>query len=286
MGSGEIMMTRRSLANLAATVLAVAALSTMPTGVSAQGRAGAGAAQQGGAGRGGAAQGGGRGRGAGPAQPQTPKAAAPIDLTGYWVSIVTEDWRYRMVTPALGDYQGVPMTPAARAIADTWDPAKEAASGEPCKAYGAPAILRVPGRLHITWQDDQTLKMETDAGQQTRTFHFGNWKAPAGGPHTIQGDSVAVWEGGGRGASDGAMKVETTNLKAGFLRKNGVPYSDNTTLSEYYEVITEPSGTPLLVVTISTTDPMYLRQTFVITSHFKKEPNDAKWHPSACSATW
>jgi hypothetical protein len=228
----------------------------------------------------------GRGRGAGPAQPQTPKAAAPIDLTGYWVSIVTEDWRYRMVTPARGDYQGVPMTAAARDVADTWDPAKEEASGDVCKSYGAPAILRVPGRLHITWQDDQTLRMDIDAGKQTRVFHFGDWKAPAG-PHTLQGESVAVWQGNnGRGATDGALKVTTTNLKAGFLRKNGVPYSDDTNLVEYYELITQPNGSPLLVVTITTTDPTYLRQPFVITSQYKKEPSDAKWNPTACSATW
>ena len=117
------------------------------------------------------------GRGGAPAPPQAPKAAALIDVTGYWVSVVTEDWRYRMVTPSKGDYQGVPMTPEARKIADTWDPAKEEASGELCKSYGAPAILRVPGRLHVTWQDDQTLKMETDAGKQTRIFHFGAFAA-------------------------------------------------------------------------------------------------------------
>ncbi len=226
------------------------------------------------------------GRGGAPAPPQTPKAAAPIDLTGYWVSIVDEDWRYRMVTPTKGDYQGVPLTPEARKVADTWDPAKEEASGELCKSYGAPAILRVPGRLHITWQDDQTLKMDTDAGKQTRLFHFGAWKPAAGAPHTIQGDSHAQWEGGGRGATDGSLKVETTNLKAGFLRKNGVPYSDNAALTEYYEIVTQPDGSPLLVVTISTTDPMYLRQPFVISSHFKKEANDAKWKPSDCSVTW
>ena len=226
------------------------------------------------------------GRGGPAAPPQTAKVAAPIDLTGYWVSIVDEDWRYRMVTPTKGDYQGVPMTPDARKVADTWDPAKEEASGELCKSYGAPAILRVPGRLHMTWTDDQTLRMDTDAGKQTRIFHFGGWKPAAGAAHTIQGDSVAVWEGGGRGATDGAMKVETTNLEAGFLRKNGVPYSENATVTEYYEVVTEPDGSPLLVVTISTTDPQYLRQPFVISSHFKKEANDAKWKPSDCSATW
>ncbi len=225
------------------------------------------------------------GRGGAAAAPQTPKASAPIDVTGYWVSVVTEDWRYRMVTPAKGDYQGVPMTPEARKIADAWDPAKEEASGDLCKSYGAPALLRVPGRLHVTWQDDQTLRMDSDAGKQTRTFHFGNWKAPAGS-RTIQGDSVAEWEGGGRGSTDGAMKVTTTNLKAGFLRKNGVPYSENATLTEYYELITQPDGSPLMVVTIVTTDPAYLRVPFVISSQFKKEATDAKWKPTECSATW
>jgi hypothetical protein len=226
-----------------------------------------------------------RGRGAGAGAAQTPRAAAVVDLTGYWVAVVTEDWRYRMVTPAQGDYQGVPLTPAARKIADSWDPAKESASGDQCKSYGAPAILRVPGRLHITWQDDTTLKLETDAGQQTRLFHFGNWKSP-GGPKTLQGDSVAEWEGGGRGVTDGSMKVTTTNLNGGFLRKNGVPYSENASVTEYYEVVTQPDGSPLLEVTISTTDPEYLRAPFVISSQFKKEPNEAKWKPSPCSATW
>src|SRR5579863_5387341 len=119
-----------------------------------------------------------QGRGGG-APPANPKAAAPIDLTGYWVSLVTEDWRYRMVVPAPGDYQGVPMTPAAIKVARTWDPAKEVAPADQCMAYGAPTLLRQPGRLHITWQDDNTLKMEADAGKQTRLFHFGDWK-PAG----------------------------------------------------------------------------------------------------------
>ena len=111
-------------------------------------------------------------RGEPPAVDRPPKAAAPIDLTGYWVSIVTEDWRYRMVTPAKGDYQGVPMTPEARKVADAWDPAADEAAGNQCKSYGAAAIMRVPGRLQISWQDDDTLRVETDAGMQTRLFHF------------------------------------------------------------------------------------------------------------------
>src|SRR5262249_46270663 len=85
-----------------------------------------------------------QGRGRGPAgPPPTPKAAAPVDLTGYWVSIVTEDWRWRMVTPPKGDYASVPLSAEGRKVADAWDPAKD--EGEQCKAYGAPGLMRLPG---------------------------------------------------------------------------------------------------------------------------------------------
>lgn len=261
-------------------------------------------AQGGGGGRGGGGRGG---RGGGGAQaPQTAKAAAPIDLTGYWVSVITEDWRYRMVTPSKGDFQGVPMTAAARTIANQWDPQKEQASGGACKSYGAAGLMRQPTRLHISWLDDNTMQMESDAGKQIRTFHFGNWKSP-GGPPSLQGDSVADWEtggggrggrGGGRGGaavqagpkqpSDISMKVVTTNLSGGFLRKNGVPYGAQTTLTEYWDLMNEPDGNEMVVVTISTHDPEYLTRDFVISSQFKKEPGetDAKWKPTECSAIW
>ena len=111
-----------------------------------------------------------QGRGGGP--PPTPRASAAIDLTGYWVAVVTEDWHYRMMTPKKGDYGFVPMTPEARRIADAWDPAADQAAGNQCKAFGAAAIMRIPGRVHITWQDDSTLKVEADAGMQTRLFSF------------------------------------------------------------------------------------------------------------------
>src|ERR1700691_205357 len=98
------------------------------------------------------------GRGGPPPAPLTPKANAPEDIAGYWVSLVTEDWRFRMVTPAKGDYASVPINPAGRKVADAWDPAKDEAAGDQCKSYGAAAIMRVPGRIHITWQDESTLK--------------------------------------------------------------------------------------------------------------------------------
>jgi hypothetical protein len=216
--------------------------------------------------------------------PANPKAGAPIDLTGYWVSVVTEDWRYRMVTPAPGDYQSVPMTAAARKVADTWDPARDEAAGEQCKSYGAPALLRVPEHLHITWEDDKTLRMDTDAGRQTRLFHFGDWKAPAG-PATLQGDSLASWALE-REAKHGSLKVLTSHLKAGYLRKNGVPYSENAALAEYFDVVHEHTGDTWMVVTIVVTDPMYLREPFIISSQFKKQDGDAGWNPTACSARW
>jgi hypothetical protein len=239
------------------------------------------------------AQGGRGGRGGPPAP--VGKVGAPIDLTGYWVSIISEDWRWRMITPLKGDAASVPTTPAARAIIDAWDPAKDEAAGNQCKAYGAAAIMRVPGRVHITWTDDMTLKVEADAGQQTREFHFGG-KAPAGGEHTWQGYSVANWEapprnpGGSNigvfriGAGGKSLEVVTTGLKAGYLRKNGVPYSENAVVNEYYDYHKEPNGDEWFTVTTVVTDPQYLSVPFVTSSDFKKEPDGSKFDPQPCTA--
>src|SRR4030095_5895178 len=103
-----------------------------------------------------------QGRGAAPpnAPPPTPRAAALFDITGYWVSLVTEDWRYRQFTPAKGDYVSVPVNPEGKKVADSWDPAKDEAAGEQCKAYGAAGLMRMPTRLPVNSQDDNTLKLE------------------------------------------------------------------------------------------------------------------------------
>ena len=232
-------------------------------------------------------------RGFPPQAGQTPKAAAPIDLTGYWVSVVTEDWRYRMVTPAKGDYQGVPMTPDAAKVADAWDPAADEAAGNQCKSYGAAAIMRVPGRIHVAWQDDTALSVDTDAGTQTRLFRFGPEPAKSGEP-TWQGNSVARWDmpgGRGRGGNagppkGGSLKVVTTNMRAGYLRKNGVPYSENAVLTEYFDLAPQPNGDQLLVVTSVVDDSRYLRQPFIVSTQFKKQANRFGWDPTPCSATW
>ena len=228
-----------------------------------------------------------------PQPPQVPKAAAPIDLTGYWVSIVSEDWRYRMVTPAKGDYQAVPMTPEAVKSADAWNPDSDTAAGNQCKSYGAPAIMRVPGRVHITWDDDKTLKLEADAGTQTRLFRFDAATTASKGEPSWQGHSIAQWEmqNAGRGAAPnaprrGSLKVITTNLKSGYLRKNGVPYSENATLTEYFDVVRTRGNDVVLMVTAVVDDAKYLRQPFIVTSQFKKQADAKGWDPTPCSSAW
>ena len=214
----------------------------------------------------------------------SPKQAAPIDMTGYWVSVVTEDWKFRMVTPPKGNYSGVPLNAAGRKVADAWDPAKDTADGNACRSYGAPALMRVPGRFHITWQDDRTLKVEADAGNQTRLFHFGG--EPDASP-SWQGFSSAEWEmaATGRGQPKaGDLKVVTTHLLPGYLRKNGVPYSASTILTEYYDRISAPNGDEWLIVSTEVRDPQYLSSPFITSTHFKKEPDAKGWMPEACSA--
>jgi hypothetical protein len=229
-----------------------------------------------------AAQQAGRGQGA---SAQTAQAAAPIDLTGYWVSIVTEDWRWRMIMPTVGDHSSVPLNVEGRRVTDGWDPAVDVAAHNECKAYGAPGIMRIPGRLHITWQDPSTLKIDTDAGQQTRLFRFGG-SAPAAAAPSWQGQSAAVWEfsSGGRGATPGgSLTVETTSLRAGYLRRNGVPYSENTVLTEYFDRHNEVNGDVWLTVVTVVHDPKYLYQDFITSTQFKKEPDGSKWHATPCS---
>ena len=240
-----------------------------------------------------------------PAAPPTPRGAAPIDLTGYWVSIVTQDWRWRMVTPPKGDYVNIPMTVAAKEVADAWDPAKDEAAGEQCKSYGAPTLMGVPGRLHITWQDDNTLKVDTDAGMQTRLLRFGDAQAADGTARSWQGLSAAQWETPRgtvplllrpqerhatdqllSGPKSGSLKVVTTNLRAGYLRKNGVPFSENAVLTEYWDLLERSNGEEYLTITTRIEDPLYLSEPRLLALPFKKEPNGAQWDPAPCSATW
>ena len=214
------------------------------------------------------------------AQQPTPRAAAPADLTGQWVAYVTEDWRFRMITPPKGDYRGVPLTPDGRKLADAWDPAADQRTGVQCKAYGAGGIMRVPGRLRIAWQDDETLRVDTEAGTQTRLFRFAPPAAPAGAP-SWQGQSTARWDAAAR-----ALTVVTRNLRAGYLRRTGVPYGEQAVVTEHFDVAPHPGGGRLLVVTTIVEDPRHLARPFVVSTHFKQETDTSRWSPTPCVATW
>ena len=234
------------------------------------------------------------GQGAPP--PVAGRVAAPYDPTGYWVALITDDWRYRMLTPPKGNVDYLPITAAGRQGANAWDPAKDAAAGEQCKAYGAGGIMRLPARLHITWEDDNTLKMDIDAGTQTRRFFFENTPQlatlhPAPAEPGWQGYSLAAWQlpgAGGRGqiargpARFGQLRVVTNHLRPGYVRKNGVPYGANATLTEYFVRLVDGNGQEYLVVTQMVDDAAYYQPAYVKTYQFKKQRDASGWNPRPC----
>jgi hypothetical protein len=218
---------------------------------------------------------------------------APVDLTGYWVSVVTSDWRHRMLPPQKGDFESIPLTPEGRRVANLWDPTKDEAAGEQCKPYGAAGLTRIPGRLRIGWEDDATLRVDTDAGTQTRFLRFGG-KAPQDAPHDWQGYSVARWEAPtvsiGIGPRpnlrrlSGSLEVNTTNMRGGYLRKNGVPYSQDARMTEYFTRLEEPNGDIWLIVQTIVEDPLYLDHPYITSTPFKKEADGSGWNPTPCAA--
>jgi len=249
--------------------------------------------------RGAEAQRGQGGRAGGPAAaPATPQAAAPFDVTGYWVSMIVDEWRFR-VSPQKGDIQYLPINDEARRIATSWDPERDSATGTECRAYGAVGLMQRPGRLHITWENPATLKIEADAGNQTRLLHFGSPPADKGRP-SWQGYSEAVWQVNRRAMIDtgglglvpalrqsgtsqaGTLKVVTTNMLPGYIRKNGVPYSGNAVLTEYVQQLSGQQGDSYLALTAMVDDPTYLTQPFVRTYSFKKVANATGWEPTPC----
>jgi hypothetical protein len=233
-----------------------------------------------------------------PAMPQTGKAQAPFDSSGYWVSLITRDWRFRMVVPGRGEYQGIPLSLANKQFADAWNPSADEAAGKQCEAYGAGVIMLVPERLLISWQDDDTLKVQTDAGMQTRLIHFNASGNHADSARSLQGYSAATWMihhtyqvgvGEPMPAENqrfGSMKITTTGMLAGILRKNGVVYSDQSLLTEYWDVQRDPaSQIQYLVDSATLHDPVYLVGDYYYSATFEKEMDGSKWHPSPCSLT-
>jgi hypothetical protein len=225
----------------------------------------------------------------------TPRAQAPFDATGYWVSLVTQNWRFRMVLPGHGDYAGIPVNLQGKQFADAWRSASDIAAGRQCEAYGAPSVMQIPERLHIAWQDDETLRVETDEGMQTRLLHFGPAPIDGASP-SLQGDSRARWAmfavtnpAGAAAAQNraqryGTLVVTTGQLIPGLLRKNGIPYGAQTTMSEYWKLHTLRT-TRWLLISTKVTDPEYLAAPYVYDTIFQQEPDGGRWAPGACSLT-
>ena len=220
-------------------------------------------------------------------EPSSARSAAPIDLTGYWVSQIVDEFRFR-VTPQKGDTLYMPLTPEAEKVAKAWDPDRDLAAGHQCKAYGAVGLMQRPGRLHITWADDNTLKIEADSGTQTRLLKFGAKPTRLGAP-SLQGYSAARWlvaaAGRGRGNAPptGTLEIETTNMTPGYMRKNGVPYSGTqTVLTEHVSRLNGPNGLVYLTLTAIVEDAVYLTQPFIRTYSFKQVPDATGWAPTPC----
>ena len=238
-------------------------------------------------------EGGQRGAGAPQAAAATGKAGAPVDLTGYWVSLVTEDWIERMSPDSPPSGTGGRDAADRGATGGRGRGAAPPAGADPCRVYGAGGSMRVPGRLNISWVDDNTLKIEMDSGTQTRTLHFGQSTAPA--QKSLQGHSVATWEtgaraggfgggGGGRGGAApaaprwGQLKVVTTSTTGGYLLSSRNTYTENAVITEYFAAHSD-FGTDYMTVVTSIEDGGNPR---IVSSTFKKEPNGSKFKPSGC----
>jgi hypothetical protein len=224
-----------------------------------------------------------------PPDQRSARERAPVDLTGQWVAVVTEDWRWRMITPPVGDAASLPLNARGRAAAEAWDLERDRAQGDLCKAFGPPGLIRQPTRLRVSWEDDDTLLLQFDAGTQTRRLLF---RRTEPGARSLQGHSEASWfrQTQSRGVFGaltppvgGALHVRTTALTSGYLRPNGVPYSEHATVREFFNTFTLPGdiGTWLIVTTV-VDDPEYLTTELVLSSQFRRETDRDRWNPRPC----
>lgn len=224
--------------------------------------------------------------GRGQTAPQSARATATIDVAGTWVSVITEEWVSRMVTPRKGYVRGggIHLTPEGTKLTNMWDPARDEAAGEQCKGYGAVGVTRLPGKVRLTWQGESALKAEFEAGNQVRLFQFGAASSPSG-PPSWQGNSVAQWERAvtGPGQRAGNLKVMTTNLRPQYARKNGLPISGNARLTEYLHVLEAPTGDLWLSWIGELDEPLYYLEPYHYSWQFKKVADNSSWNPEPCS---
>lgn len=228
-----------------------------------------------------------------PEEARSARDSQPIDFTGQWVAVVTEDWQWRFVTPIVGDYTAVPLNARGDEVARAWDHDADLAADEHCKAFGAAHIMRLPTRLRLAWESDDTMRLDWDLGMQTRPVYFNGAGEP--GELSWQGYAEGEWistqqPGRGFGAQRaqedgpraGGLKIVTRNLRPQYLRMNGVPVSEDAVVTEYLDIVPAPDGHEWLIVKTIVEDPTYLSQPYIVSSHFRREDDHGKWSPSQC----
>ncbi len=201
-------------------------------------------------------------------------ASAQVILAGNWIPYRThEDEQDRGPGPDLGDYLGIPINNAGRLFAESWDASRLTLREHQCRVHVAPYIFRGPLNLRI-WEekDPETqqvvaIKNYISTYEQTRTIWMDGRPHPSAyAPHTFMGFSTGRWEGN-------TLVVTTTHLKQGWLRRNGVPESDLTTMVEYF-VRHDKVLTQLAIIS----DPVYLAEPMVRSTDFSLATED--------NATW
>ncbi len=194
-------------------------------------------------------------------------AGAQVDIAGEWASEFSEDQPERIPGPDVGDYFGLPLNDAGRLKADTWQASIQTLPERQCIPHPSPYSLRGPTNLRIS-ADVDPVTQETvrytiygTFGRATRLVWMDGRPHPSPlAPHSWAGFSTGTWEGH-------RLRIVTTHIKLGYLRRNGVPYSDLATMTEYLW----RHGDRLVIVTL-VEDPVYLTEPFVRTTDFVRNP--------------
>ncbi len=194
------------------------------------------------------------------------QAFAQFDISGYWRALIHEDQPERIPGPDIMEYVGLPINEAARLAGMSWDPAQLAMPEFQCRPhpsdYGSRhSNLRVWQEVNPASQQTTAWRTHREWQEPERTIHMEQLERPASyAPHTWQGFSLGTWDGN-------MLNILTTDLKRGYIRRNGIPRSDEGELQEYYIRHDE-----FLTIIAIVKDPVYLTEPFIRTSNYIIDP--------------
>jgi hypothetical protein len=159
---------------------------------------------------------------------------AQIALAGDWSPRMHEDQPDRGPGPELGDYTGLPITDGARLAADSWDASRLSIREHQCKVHNGPYIFHGPLQVRI-WEEKDArtqqltaIKIYISTYEQERTIWMDDRAhPPEWAPHTWQGFSTGRWDGD-------ILTVYTTHIKQEWIRRNGIPNSEKSTMIEHF----------------------------------------------------